>query len=64
MSVSVLLHRCQLNSKKTIKTHVSQTFVSPFFRSVVGWVHVLERVGSDCCQFGLGRVSPFCITVK
>ena len=48
VSVSVFLCHCQLNGKKTIKTHVSQIFVSPFSRSVVGWAHVLENVGSDC----------------
>ena len=58
------LRPCQLNGKKTIKTHASQIFVSPFFRSVVGWVHGLEKVDSDCCRFCLGSVSPFCITMK
>ena len=39
VSVSVFfLHHCQLNDKKTNKTHVSQIFVGPF--------------SSECCGMG------------
>ena len=60
VSVSIFLHRCQLNGiKKPLKLMFHKFLLVPFFCSVVGWAHMLEKVGSDCCRFCLGRVSPF-----
>ena len=64
LSEAVFLRHCQLNGKKPIKTHVLQIFVNPFFSQCCGMGARARESREWLLPICLGRVSPFCITVK
>ena len=64
LSVSVFYVIAKLWVKKLLKLMFHKFLLAPFFRSVVGWAYMLEKLGSDCCRFYWRKLGPFRIAVK